>query len=158
MLGNFIQGFSISLRGLEYARLLSPAFHNNGILPYKYTCLGEGVSPPLRVESFNNSVKAFALTFGSEKRYHWVIWYIDKNLESIPENAKESKILRFGVNDFGIKGYTPPCPAKRELFKFTLYALSEIPTLKGSPTGRELIESIKDIILNKSYLFCYINP
>lgn len=158
MLGNFIQGFSLSLKSIEYIKLSSPAFRNQGALPEKYTCSGEGVSPPLNLENFSSSVKAFALTFGNDTKYHWIIYYLDRSLTSIPENAQESELLRFGINDFGIKGYTPPCPKRKEIFKFTLYALSDIPVLKSNPTGKQLIEAIKNITLAKSYLTCYVNP
>ncbi len=148
----------MSLKSLEYAKLFSPVFKSEEDLPYKYTCFGEGVSPPLKLESFSNLIRAFALTFGSEKKYYWIVSYIDKSLEIIPENVEENRFLHFGINDFGVKGYTPPCPTKRKLFKFTLYALYEYPTLRGDPTGKELIKSIKDITLSKSFLLCYINP
>lgn len=156
MLGNFIEGFSLGLKSLGYVRLSSPAFKNRGVLPDKYTCLGEGISPPLSVENFNPEVKAFALTFCDSKRYYWVVYFMSKDLSCIPENAKESNRLRFGINDFGIKGYTPPCSSERELFKFTLFALSEIPQLESVPTGKELNEAVKDITLYRSHLFCYV--
>lgn len=158
MLGNFIQGFSLGLRSVGYVKLSSPAFKNQGILPVKYTCFGEGVSPPLNLENFSESVRAFAITFDDGNRYHWVIYYVDRRLSNIPEGAREDDLLRFGINDFGIKGYTPPCPTGRRLYRFTLFALSEIPPFKESPTGEELLEYVKKLKLAESHLLCYVNP
>lgn len=158
MLGNFIQGFSLGLQSVGYVRLSSPAFKNLGVLPERYTCFGKGISPPLNLESFNGSIKAFAITFGDERKYHWVIYYVDRKLSTIPEEAKEDETLRFGINDFGVKGYTPPCPREKRLYRFSLFALSEIPEFKESPTGSELLESIRSIKLGESHLLCYVNP
>lgn len=158
MLGNFIQEFFLDLKSVEYLRLSSPAFKNQGTLPKKYTCFGKGISPPLRLESFSPSVRAFALTFGDDAKHYWVVYYIDGSLKEIPENAQENGLLRFGINDFGVKGYTPPCPTKETLFKFTLYALSEPPPLEGIPTGNQLMKAIGSLTLGESYLICYVKP
>ncbi|WP_461828761.1 YbhB/YbcL family Raf kinase inhibitor-like protein [Aquifex sp.] len=128
------------------------------MLPLKYTCFGEGVSPPLHLEGFSDSVRAFALTFGDGNKCHWLVYYIDGSLRDIPEKAQEGESLRFGINDFGKRGYTPPCPTKKKLYRFTLFALSDVPSFRGSPTERELLEAIENIKLGESHLLCYVIP
>ena len=41
--------------------LNSPAFHQNGQIPSKYTCEGEDVSPPLAWEGVPEGVKSLVL-------------------------------------------------------------------------------------------------
>jgi phosphatidylethanolamine-binding protein (PEBP) family uncharacterized protein len=39
----------------------SNAFQNNGMIPAKYTCDGEGMSPPLTIENVPSGAKSLAL-------------------------------------------------------------------------------------------------
>ena len=39
----------------------SPAFENNKLIPSKYTCDGEDVSPPLKIEGIPEKTKSLAL-------------------------------------------------------------------------------------------------
>ncbi len=157
MLGNFIQGFSLSLSGFTEIVLSSPSFTNLGELPLRYTCFGMGISPPLEIKGIKRNVKALALTFRSKESFLWVVYYISPELVSLPEGVEENHHVRFGINDFGVKGYTPPCPTEKKLYEFTLYSLADVPKFRKIPTGEELIGKIKSITLSRSSLLCYVS-
>lgn len=41
--------------------ITSPAFRNEGNIPAKYTCFGDGVSPPLHIEGIPDGTVSLAL-------------------------------------------------------------------------------------------------
>jgi Raf kinase inhibitor-like YbhB/YbcL family protein len=73
----------------------SPVFTNNGYIPSKYTCDGEGINPPLTINEIPKETKTLAIiaedpdapngTFD-----HWVIWNISP-AKNIPENMKDGE-------------------------------------------------------------------
>ncbi|RPI38524.1 MAG: YbhB/YbcL family Raf kinase inhibitor-like protein, partial [Methanoregulaceae archaeon] len=77
--------------------------------PKKYTCDGENVSPPVRIDRIHSDY--FAVTIddwiGPSKRVcHWLIWNI-KARDSIPENIPGEEVITQtfktvqGKNDMG---------------------------------------------------------
>ena len=59
----------------------SPAFKNNEAIPSKYTCTGEGVSPPLEINGIPTEAKSLVLIMDDpdtpvEVWDHWIMWNI----------------------------------------------------------------------------------
>lgn len=158
VLGNFIQGFSISLRAEILPQLTSPAFEDMGFLPKKYTCFGEGISPPLELTNTIGLMKAYILTFGNDKYFYWVVYSSNPHIILIPEDVKENDYFIFLRNDFGVRGYTPPCPNKRELYTFTLYILKTAVYLDKNVSVRKFLKEIRHEVMAKGFLRCFINP
>ena len=80
----------------------SPAFHQNGQIPSKYTCEGEDVSPPLAWESASEGVKSLVLIVDDPDApdpkapnmvwVHWVVYNIPPDTKSLPENVGKARL------------------------------------------------------------------
>jgi len=118
--------------------------------PEKYTCMGENISPEIRIEGINESVKSIAIILDdtdapSGKFTHWLIWNIEPT-EIIPEGIpKERKVKELinaiqGENDFGKIGYDGPCPpAGLHHYHFRVYGLDTMLDLKSG--NRKALEN-----------------
>src|SRR5437868_3349617 len=113
--------------------ITSPAFKDGKIIPKKFTCAGEDVSPALSWSGMPSATKAFALIADDPDApvgtwVHWVIYDLPANLHQLAENISREDQLksggRQGKNDFRKIGYNGPCPPTGKLHRyfFTLYA------------------------------------
>ena len=118
-------------------QIKSPAFKNEGEIPSRFTCDGEGVNPALIFKNAPKETKSLTLTVDDpdipesvKKSYnievwdHWIIWNISPNTKEIQENSiPEGAVVGEGTR--GVNAYTPPCPPDREhRYFFKLYALN----------------------------------
>lgn len=107
-------------------RLTSPAFEAGGMIPARYACDRENLSPPLAWSDVPEGTAAFALLVDDPDANEFIHWL----LTDIPADATE---LREGegdamgspeANDFGTVGWGGPCPPTGiHSYRFTLYAL-----------------------------------
>ncbi|MHB0911880.1 MAG: YbhB/YbcL family Raf kinase inhibitor-like protein [Armatimonadota bacterium] len=108
--------------------LSSNAFAEGGRIPKRYTCDGEGVSPPLSWDGAPFGTKSYALVLEDPDAprgpfTHWIVWNIPLEMLGLEEGGLPSA-TRQGVNDAGSIGYAPPCPPRgTHRYVFTLYAL-----------------------------------
>ncbi len=146
--------------------LSSEAFKNGGTIPTKYTCDGQGISPPLKWSSPPNGSKSFAIVVEDPDApkgtfHHWGIWAIPANervlTANVPNKAKvsvttprtqENRVTAFQAkNDFGKIGYGAPCPppgSKPHHYVFHIYALDNPgTTFTEMPTIPELAKEVK---------------
>src|SRR6516164_9817652 len=106
--------------------LNSPAFHQNGQIPSKYTCEGEDVSPPLAWEGVPEGVKSLVLIIDDPDApdpkapkmvwVHWVVYNIPPDTKSLHENAGKARLPQgalLGLNDFPKGGVWRPVSADR---------------------------------------------
>ncbi len=109
-------------------QIYSDAFEENQHIPKKYTCDGQGVSPPLRITNIPGEAESLVLIADDPDApnglfTHWLIWNIpaDTNLieeDSVPEGGLQ------GANSGGKIGYFPPCPPEgTHRYFFRIYAL-----------------------------------
>jgi Raf kinase inhibitor-like YbhB/YbcL family protein len=107
--------------------LSSPDVADGGVLPERYTCTGEGLSPALQ---WANTPPAQELALVVRDRdahgfVHWIVTGIDPTTQSfgeagLPETAQEQ------VNSTGVLGWLAPCPpagSGHHVYQFTLHAL-----------------------------------
>jgi hypothetical protein len=120
--------------------LTSAAFANGEVIPERYTCDGDDVSPPLEWTAPPDGTVALALCVDDPDagRYpftHWLAWGLDPRAGTLAEGEAAP---REGRNDFGAPGYRGPCPppGKPHRYVFTLYALGAEPQL--GPSDRRL--------------------
>jgi len=110
--------------------LSSPAFEESAMIPNKYTCDGDNISPPLRFISVPEAAQSLVLIADdpdttSGTWVHWILINIDPktsilNEGVIPEGSKE------GMNSFGNFGYDGPCPPTgTHRYFFRLFALDK---------------------------------
>ncbi|MBA1147990.1 YbhB/YbcL family Raf kinase inhibitor-like protein [Ectothiorhodospiraceae bacterium WFHF3C12] len=128
--------------------LQSPAFHDHGPLPARYSCDGSEVSPPLRWTGLPAGTISLALVMEDEDAgdttlarpigVHWVAFNLPPELEYLVEGADVaglSDVAGVGLNDRQGLGYLPPCPGLgRHSFVFRLFALDDV--LRGLHTPR----------------------
>jgi Raf kinase inhibitor-like YbhB/YbcL family protein len=157
----FIAGFA--LEGEANAmKLESSAFTNEGMVPSKYTCDGNDVSPPLSWSGAPSGTKSFALIADDPDApmgtwVHWVVWNIppstDKLAENVPADRRLDDGMRQGINDFKRAGYGGPCPpGGKHRYYFKLYALDTQLSL-GESTGKVALEkAMKDHVLAEAQL------
>lgn len=105
----------------------STAFANNGMIPVKYSCLGQQVSPPLSIGDVPAGTKSLALIVHDPDApvkggfTHWVMWNIEPNTTTIPEDFKNDFE---GLNGAKKRGYTGMCPPSgMHHYHFMVYAL-----------------------------------
>lgn len=123
-------------QGISPLTVTSAAFAEGGMLPTRFTCEGEEVSPPLTWSDPPAGTKSFALVIedpdapdpNSPKRktfVHWIVYDLSPSTRALPEGAKKAPAgARDGENDSGRVGYRGPCPPSgQHRYVFNVYAL-----------------------------------
>jgi Raf kinase inhibitor-like YbhB/YbcL family protein len=114
-------------------KLTSTAFETGGLIPAKYTCDGQDISPPLRWENVPERTESIAIICDDPDApmgnwVHWVIFNLPAAKRELTENVPDDETLpdgtRQGVTDFGTTGYGGPCPPSgTHRYFFKIYAL-----------------------------------
>lgn len=122
----------------------STAFTNNGVIPVKYTCDGQGATPPLNITNVPGGAKSLALIVHD---YHaspkggetfWIIWNLDID-GKIPENFSNNHESMNAAHQYG---YTPICAKSgNHKYHFTVYAL-DCRLVLGKNTTKPVIENV----------------
>ena len=135
-------------------KLTSFAFEHNQMIPRKYTCQGEDVSPPLQIEGVPAGAKSLALIVDDPDApmgtwVHWVVFNIPPR-DSIAEDTIPGKQ---GRNDFGKNDYGGPCPPSgTHRYFHKIYALDTMLELKEGITKKALEKAMEGHILDKAEL------
>ncbi len=142
--------------------LQSSAFKQGEMIPARYTCKGEDVSPPLSWNDAPQGTKTFALIADDPDApmgtwVHWVIYNIPASVKSLPEGVAPERKLKDGtlqgLNDFRKIGYGGPCPPSGvHRYFFKLYALDTKLDLPAGATKAELLNVMKGHILAQAEL------
>jgi Raf kinase inhibitor-like YbhB/YbcL family protein len=142
--------------------LKSSAFQEEGMIPQKYTCDGENISPPLSWNEVPEGTESFALIADDPDApgrtfVHWVIYNIPASTTEFPEGVpNDSTVLggaEQGENSSNKTGYMGPCPPSgTHRYFFKLYALDK--KVEGGPglSKSELIKAMKDHVLAEGQL------
>jgi Raf kinase inhibitor-like YbhB/YbcL family protein len=126
----------------------SPVF-NNGVMPAKFTCYGQRVSPPIFWSAPPPGTKSLALVVDDaatpiSPRIYWFVFDIspattDLQVGSLPPHA------RVADNSAGKPEYDAPCPrGGPHNYRFTVYALNTSfgTSLAGSPRLLQALTTI----------------
>ncbi|MBI1954355.1 MAG: YbhB/YbcL family Raf kinase inhibitor-like protein [Proteobacteria bacterium] len=139
--------------------LESSVFQQNGLIPAKYTCNGEDISPPLKWGEYPLHTKSFVLICDDPDAPkgtwdHWVLYNIPENCHSFPENMTLLPSgTQEGMNSWGKTGYGGPCPPDREhRYFFTLYALDTLLSFPKTPKKQDIEKAMKGHILAEATL------
>jgi Raf kinase inhibitor-like YbhB/YbcL family protein len=123
--------------------LASPAFISGSAIPARYTCDGQGVSPPLSWSGGPPAEEFALIATDPDARggefVHWIVYAILASANSFPEGAIPDGAVE-GTNGFSKAGYGGPCPPRGDPphhYIFTLYGLR---TAQGAsiPAGATL--------------------
>jgi hypothetical protein len=132
----------------------SSAFEHGGLIPGRYTCDGENISPPLAFDDVPSTTVSLVLIVdgvdsSSGTMTHWVVWNIDPD-EGVDENTVPGVE---GLNGFNRISYCGPCPSEgTHKYYFMVYALeARLALITG--TGRNEIEdAMQSHVLDKGEL------
>lgn len=145
-------------------QLRSHAFRDGAMIPRKYTCDGDDISPPLEWNAAPAGVKSLALFCDDPDApggtwHHWAAYDIPADLTSLPEGAAQrswQRDFKQAINDFEKTGYGGPCPPHNHglhHYHFRLLALSidRLPTRKD-PTCRDVEREARKHVLAEAIL------
>lgn len=143
-------------------KITRTAFEDGGMIPRKYTCDGEDVSPPLAWTGVPEGAKTIALISDDPDApmgtwVHWVLFNLPATEKALPEAVPPDKELKNGArqgrNDFRRIGYGGPCPpGGTHRYFFKLYALDTVLNLPAGATKAELLKAMEGHILAQGQL------
>ncbi len=143
-------------------KITSSAFANNGMIPFKYTCDGEDISPPLQWEGIPDGAKSIVLICDDPDApmgtfVHWVLYNLPPETKELAENIPTDKELsngtRQGTTDFRRVGYGGPCPPSgTHRYYFKIYALDTKFDLAAGATKAQLLKAMEKHVLAQGEL------
>ena len=143
-------------------KIASSAFKDGGMIPKKYTCDGEEVSPPINWSGIPGNAKSIALISDDPDApmgtwVHWVIFNVPADskgfAESVPNQETLSDGARQGINSSRKIGYDGPCPPSgTHRYYFKVYALDTMLDLSPGATKNDLLKAMEGHILAEGQL------
>jgi Raf kinase inhibitor-like YbhB/YbcL family protein len=138
---------------MDILKVTSPSFKDGEMLPDKFTCDGENISPAINWRELPMGVKSLALICDdpdapSGDFVHWVVYNIPADIDGFKENAEISDIADLGVTDYGRGGYGGPCPPSGvHHYHFKVYALNEMIETEKALDKYDLLDRMEGHIL-----------
>lgn len=143
-------------------KITSPAFEDGGLIPARYTCDGEDISPPLRWDAVPEGTRSIALICDDPDApmgtwVHWVLFNLPADTRELAEKFPADETLhdgtRQGITDFGSTGYGGPCPPSgTHRYFFKIYALDTKIDLVAVADKARLLEAMEGHILGQGQL------
>ncbi|HEC88492.1 MAG TPA: YbhB/YbcL family Raf kinase inhibitor-like protein [Thermoplasmata archaeon] len=141
----------------------SPAFREGDVIPVKYTCDGEDMSPPLKWRDVPSNAKSIAIICEDPdapliKWIHWIIYNIPPEIgelnENIPKKEEIEGGIRQGKNSWNKFGYGGPCPPgkKPHRYYFRMYALDIKINVQQPLKKRNLLKLMEGHIIEEAEL------
>jgi Raf kinase inhibitor-like YbhB/YbcL family protein len=127
------------------------------VFPPGYTCDGEDISPPVKVNGIDNSVsKSMVLILddpdspGGNGFTHWLMWNMEL-VSVIPEKIPKDPLVTFpisavqGTNSFRKVGYSGPCPPRghEHRYFFKVYGLDTLLDLAPGSGKERLVQAMQ---------------
>ncbi len=143
-------------------KVTSSAFKNEGLIPAKFTCDDEDVSPPLQWDEVPQGTKSIALISDDPDApmgtwVHWVLFNLPPDTRELAEDIPPDRALqggaKQGTNDFGRIGYGGPCPPSgTHRYFFKIYALDAEIKLQAGVRKRDLLKAMEGHIIGQGQL------
>ncbi|WP_436931138.1 YbhB/YbcL family Raf kinase inhibitor-like protein [Halosimplex halobium] len=143
-------------------QLTSPAFEDGAAIPERYGYTEDNVNPPLEIAGAPASTESFLIVVDDPDARepagkiwdHWVVWNIDGDTDSIPEDwDPEDAGAVTGENDYGETGWGGPNPPDREhTYRFLLYALDDRLDLSAAATKDDAYDAAEGCVVGKAQL------
>jgi len=140
----------------------SPAFNPGGMIPPKYACEGDDVSPPLEWSGVPAQAKSLALIADDPDApvgdwVHWVVYDLPPSQKGLGEAVAKAESgpggSKQGTNGWGRLGYGGPCPPSGvHRYFFKLYALDAATGLPAKATKEGLLKAMEGHILGQGEL------
>lgn len=138
-------------------RISSTAFEGGAAVPERYTCNGEGVSPPLSWSGVPDGADELALIVDDPDApggtfTHWIMWGIDASSIGVTEGEVPAGAIQ-GKNDFGDTAYGGPCPPSgTHRYRFEILALSGTPGLAEGASANDLRRASDGKVVGRAVL------
>jgi hypothetical protein len=141
--------------------ITSPVFENNSMIPAKYTCEGDDISPPLEFKDVPEGAVSLVLIMDDPDApdpaapkivwEHWAVWNIPPG-QQFPEGGVPADAV-VGRNQRGNNSYGGPCPPiGTHRYFFKLYALDTMLDLPPSAGKKELLATMQGHILAEAQI------
>ncbi len=131
----------------------STAFKEGEMVPAKYTCDGEELSPPLTFDAVPPDAKSIVVIADDPDApgktwVHWVMFNIPADERMIAQDVPKTENTPFdavqGKNDFGKVGYGGPCPPSgTHRYFFKVYALDKELDLDSKATKADVEKAME---------------
>lgn len=142
--------------------IMSSAFQEGGMIPTKYTCDGQDISPPLSWSGVPDNARSLVLICDDPDApmgtwVHWVVYNIPPEQtdfeEGISKDSLAQKGILQGTTDFRRQEYGGPCPPSgTHRYYFKLYALGTELKLGKGATKKQVEAAMKGKILVQAEL------
>ena len=142
--------------------IMSAAFQEGGMIPVKYTCDGQDISPPLSWNGVPDNARSLALICDDPDApmgtwVHWVVYDIPPDQTGFEEGISRDALTRKGIlqgtTDFRRQEYGGPCPPSgTHRYFFKLYALGEKLNLGKGVTKKQVVAAMEGKILVQAEL------
>jgi len=157
IIGILLSSACISYSGTGLV-ISSPDFTNGSVMPAKFTCKGNNVSPEIDWSGAPVNTKSYALVMVDSDApggtfTHWIVYDMPKSMILLPTHMSDLATIiggtKQGTNDFGKIGYSGPCPPAGETHSYviTIYALDANLDLDPAVDVTRLIEVMEPRIL-----------
>lgn len=135
---------------------ISAPFTNGEMIPVRFSCQGQGVSPKIGITEVPPSAKSLALIMDDPDApmgtfVHWVIWNIPPDINEVPEGAMGIGVV--GSGSMNRLDYTSPCPPigdNPHRYFFKAYALDAMLNLKPGSSKYELENAMRGHIIESA--------
>ena len=145
-------------------KIEAESFRHNEMIPARYTCDGQDISPSLTWSGIPAGTKSLVLIVDDPDApdpaapkmtwVHWVLYNIPAEIQGLEENISAVSLpggTKEGVNDWGRTGYGGPCPPiGRHRYFFKLYALDKVLADLQKPTKVKVEQAFAGHILAKT--------
>jgi Raf kinase inhibitor-like YbhB/YbcL family protein len=135
----------------------SPSYADGGLIPKRFTCAAEGLSPAIEFGPPPSGTNSFAILMDDADSpfgfVHWLVYNIPSQTQVIAEGASSQKVLPSGaIEGLGSDDtarYSGPCPPGNKSHRYVMrvYALSLGADLKAGMTKQELAVAVKGHVL-----------
>ena len=135
------------------------SFNSEEIIPQKYTCDGENISPSLEWKDVPNGTQSFVLIVDDPDAplgtwNHWIIYNIPNHITKLEENIQIlPNPAKLGKNSWGSENYSGPCPPSGEhRYYFKLFALNAQIKSKDKISRTNIEQLIKPYVIGETVL------
>jgi Raf kinase inhibitor-like YbhB/YbcL family protein len=135
----------------------SSSYADGGLIPKRFTCVADGLSPAIEFGSAPSGTKSLAIVMDDADSpfgfVHWLVYNIPSQTQTIAEGASSQKALPGGaIEGLGsdeTAHYSGPCPPGNQTHRYVMrvYALTLDAALKPGMTKQQLAVAVEGHVL-----------
>ena len=151
--------FLLTLNCIFAMEIKSSAFKDGELIPMKYSCNGDDVSPPLKWSGLPEGTHSLTLIMDDPDAPmgtwdHWVLFNLSATLAALAEAVDEfPEGTGFGKNSWGRNDYGGPCPPDKEhRYYCKLYAIDTVLNLADGVTKAAVLSAMDGHVLGEAVL------